>query len=33
MGEIKIGATVGKPLDRPPNFQGLNTLAKLIKPE
>ena len=33
MGEIEIGATVGKPLDRPPNLRGLNTLVKPIKPE
>ena len=33
MGEIEIGATVGKPLDRPLNLQGLNALAKFIKPE
>ena len=31
--EIKTGATVGKPLDRPPNLRGLNALAKLTKPE
>ena len=33
MGEIKISAAVGKPLDRPLNFRGLNALAKFIKPE
>ena len=33
MGEVEMGATVGKPLDRPPNLQGLNALAKPIKPE
>ena len=33
MGEVKTGATVGEPLDRPPNLRGLNALAKPIKPE
>ena len=33
MGEIKTGATVGEPLDRPLNFRGLNALAKPVKPE
>ena len=33
MGEIETGATVGEPLDRPLNLQGLNTLAKPAKPE
>ena len=33
MGEIKTGATVGEPLDRPLNLQGLNALAKPVKPE
>ena len=33
MGEVKIGATVVKPLNRPLNLWNLNTLAKFIKPE
>ena len=31
IGEIKIGATIGKPSDRPPKLRGLITLAKSIK--
>ena len=31
--EIETGVIMGKPLDRPLNLQGLNTLAKPIKPE
>ena len=33
IGEIETNATVSKPLDRPLNLRGLNTLAKLVKPE